>query len=93
MALTERVFRFPSNKRAERNDLKGQLNYVIDEAVEAAEAYRDCEGDHRIIEELWDTVQAAEGALRKFPRRKVVVGLARVKFKSLHRGDYGKTER
>lgn len=89
MALTERVFRFPSNRRAERTDLKGQLNYVVEEAIEAAEAFRDNEGEHRIIEELWDTVQAAEGALRKFPLRKVIVGLARVKLKSLHRGDYG----
>ena len=82
-------YRFPSNRRAEESSLKGQISYVMLEAQEAYDALHDGEGPDRIIEELWDTIQAAEGALRKFHPLKVLVGLARVKVKSLHRGDYG----
>ena len=88
MALKD-VYRFPENRRAKATDLLGQLRYVRLEANEAIAAALGDEGDDRIIEETWDTIQAAEGVLRKFSLWKVLKGLARVKLKSLHRGDYG----
>lgn len=81
-------YRFHENNRAKATDLEGQVKYVLMEACEIADAYMDGEGPDRIIEETWDTIQAAEGVLRKFPLSKVLVGLAYVKLKSLHRGDY-----
>lgn len=87
MALKD-VYRFPSNLRARKTTLADQADYIIDEAYEAYDALFFNEGDDRIIEETWDVIQAAEGLLRKFPLWKVIVGLARVKIKSLKRGDY-----
>ena len=46
------------------------------------------EGDARVIEELWDVMHAAEGALRKFPIVKVAWGLMYVIWKNALRGDY-----
>ena len=88
MALKD-VYRFPENKRAKANDLLEQLRYVRLEANEAIAAALGDEGDDRIVEETWDVIQTAEGVLRKFTLWKVIKGLALVKLKSLHRGDYG----
>lgn len=87
------VYRFPANKRAEAATLAGQLRKLLEECFEVLEAYEDNEGDVRIIEELWDVIQAAEGALRKFPLLAVLKGLAMVKIKSRQRGDYRKEAR
>ena len=82
-------YRFPPNERAERTTLLGQIKYVKAEAHEMLQALLDGEGDDRVIEECWDTIQASEGVLRKFPLFKVLRGWALVKVKSLKRGDYG----
>ena len=82
------VFRFPPNRRARQTALLDQLHYAKAEAEEAIEAEERGEGADRVIEETWDVIQAAEGVLRKFTLVQVVKGFARVKLKSLHRGDY-----
>ena len=87
MALKD-MYRFPANRRAAKTTILEQIRYVEAEAQEMLQAFVEGEGDDRVIEECWDTIQSAEGVLRKFPRLKVVVGWARVKLKSLHRGDY-----
>ena len=84
------IYRFPANRRAEAATLAGQLRKLLEETREALEAYEGKEGEERIIEELWDVIQAAEGALRKFPLLAVIKGLAMVKIKSRQRGDYRK---
>lgn len=86
------LYRFPSNKRAEQLKLLEQIEYVKSEVEEARQALLMKEGDARVIEELWDAMQTIEGALRKFPRKKVVIGLSCVKLKCRHRGDYVKWE-
>lgn len=83
-------YRFPPNRRAERLKLLEQIEYIRQEVEEARQALLLGEGDDRVIEELWDVVQTTEGGLRKFPRWRVMVGHARVKLKSLMRGDYGR---
>jgi hypothetical protein len=90
--MKEHVYRFPENRRADAASMSDQLRKVREEACEAHCAYIYEEGSGRIIEELWDVIQAAEGALRKFPLPEVVKGLALVKIKSRHRGDYRKAE-
>jgi hypothetical protein len=86
------IYRFPANKRAESAFMSDQLRKVREEAGEAYSAYVYEEGSSRIVEELWDTIQAVEGALRKFPLPDVIKGLAVVKIKSRHRGDYKRGE-
>lgn len=85
-------YRFPLNRRAKKLSLTNQVGYIEGELEEVKTAILRIEGDSRVIEELWDVIQAAEGALRKFPLIDVIKGLARVKLKSLHRGDYVKWE-
>lgn len=82
------LYMFPENLRAKESTLDKQLRKVMEEAGEAWFAHDKAEGDERIIEELWDVVQAAEGALRKFPKRSVLKGFAVVKLKGHRRGDY-----
>lgn len=84
------IYRFPSNKRAEMLSLTDQVSYIEGELREVKQAILLCEGDMRVIEELWDVAQTIEGALRKFPIHKVVFGFFLVLFKSRRRGDYGK---
>lgn len=81
-------YRFPANRRAGKASLGAQVDKVYEETCEALAAVSLKEGDDRVIEELWDVIHAAEGALRKFPIIKVVKGLARVKVKNRQRGDY-----
>ena len=81
-------YRFPSNRRAEKLKPLEQIEYVKGEAEELKEALLLGEGDMRVIEEAWDVIQTTEGVLRKFPTWMVVIGCARVKLKSWHRGDY-----
>ena len=81
-------FRFPANNRARETDLHEQINYTCEECLEMYTASKNIEGDGRVIEECWDTIHAAEGVLRKFPLRKVIVGYFAVLLKNLKRGDY-----
>ena len=87
-----KIYHFPSNRRAEDLDLEGQLLKISEECREVLDAYLNNEGRARIIEELWDLIQAVEGALRKFLLSEVIRGFARVKLKSAHRGDYARWE-
>ena len=82
------VYRFPENQRAAGACVCDQIDYVLNEAYEAVNAYVLDEGDERIIEELWDVVQTAEGALRKFAYSDVVAGYYAVIEKCEERGDY-----
>ena len=82
--------RFPDNQKAAAQSLGAQLGKVTEETREAVAAYDDGEGSARVIEELWDVIQAAEGALRKFGPLAVLKGLVRVKLKCFARGDYMK---
>lgn len=82
------VYRFPENQRAEALTLCEQLEYLRGEAKEAVYAWYEGEGPERVIEELWDVVQTAEGALRKFAYPDVVAGYYLVKDKCEERGDY-----
>lgn len=84
------IYRFRPNRRAEAETLGAQLGKVAEETREAVAAFDGAEGDDRIIEELWDVIQAAEGALRKFHPARVSLGLVYVVFKSIMRGDYMK---
>lgn len=84
----KKLFLFPQNKRASEASVAGQAAKIAEEAHEVVQAYEDDEGKMRIIEETFDCIQACEGLLRKFPMRDVIVELARVKIKSIGRGDY-----
>lgn len=86
--MEERLYRFPSNKRAEAEALGAQLGKLAEETAEAVAAYDDGECPARIIEETWDVIQAAEGVLRKFGPPAVMKGFAMVLLKSIARGDY-----
>ena len=85
-------YRFPLNRRAKKLSLTNQVGYIEGELEEVKTAILRIEGNSRVLEELWDVIQAAEGALRKVPLIDVVKGLARVKLKSAHRGDYARWE-
>ena len=86
--MKDSLYRFPSNNRAEAETLGAQLGKLAEETAEAVAAYNDGECPARIIEEVWDVIQAAEGVLRKFGPPAVTMGLAFVKAKSIERGDY-----
>ena len=86
--MKQRIYRFPANQRAQAATLSGQLLKIMEEAREVLQAYDEKEGSARVIEELWDLIQAAEGALRKFPLSDVIKGFILVKLKSRKRGDY-----
>ena len=82
------MYLFPENQRAAAHTLGAQLGKLAEETAEAVAAYDEREGSARIVEELWDVIQAAEGALRKFSFGIVLNGLASVTLKSYRRGDY-----
>ena len=88
MRKSTRIYRFPSNRRAEELSLTDQVCYIEGELKEVKQAILLCESKHRIIEELWDTVHAAESALRKFPLADVARGFIFVLRKNAKRGDY-----
>ena len=85
--LEERLYRFPENLKAKENTYSNQLSKIEEECEEVAEAWVD-DGDGRVIEELWDLIQAAEGMLRKYPAEKVWAGRSLVISKCEDRGDY-----
>lgn len=82
------MYRFEENKRAARASFGDQLNKLSEELTEVYDAFIDGEPDSRLIEELWDVIQAAEGCLRKFDENAVSKGLTFVHAKSFERGDY-----
>lgn len=82
------MYRFEENKRAVRASFGDQLNKLSEELTEVCDAFIDGEPDSRVIEELWDVIQAAEGCLRKFAYSAVLKGLIFVRKKSRERGDY-----
>ena len=90
--MEDSLYRFPENKQAENSCLLDQLCKLHEEALEAKLAYLTNEGSARIIEELWDAIQAAEGALRKFPLQDVKESRAFVLDKCQQRGDYEGSE-
>lgn len=83
-----RLYRFSKNIRASKNGVGEQSLKCLEEAREIVQAVNDGEPASRVIEEAWDCIQACEGVLRKFPSLSVARSLARVKIKSVKRGDY-----
>ena len=83
-----KLYRFPANSRAEALTLREQIDYVLDEAAEAAEAHAGFLGDEQTIGELWDVIHAAEGALRKFDPKMVTDCYYLTMAKNNRRGDY-----
>ena len=57
-------FRFPAYAMA--NDIVEEVNQTWDEAEEAVVAFEEGESYERVVEELMDTIHAAESALRLF---------------------------
>ena len=88
MKKAKHPYRFPENAQAKAATANQQIRKILEEAKEVYWAWEELEPDERVIEETWDTINACEGLLRKFPLRKVLVGLVRVKIKCLQRGDY-----
>ena len=84
----EKLYRFPANKEAAALDLGEQIDKMAEELAEVKAAFVACEGEARIIEELWDFIQAGEGALRKFHERDVERGRLGVFLKCKQRGNY-----
>lgn len=84
------LYRFPSNAQAERNTVGDQILKLDEELNEVAKAWA-CEcgsSNDRLIEELWDLIQVAEGVLRKFDESDVVRCYGLVLEKCAKRGDY-----
>lgn len=79
---------FPDNKKAENASVLDQALKVREEGNETFSAALNKEGDRRIVEEALDTIQAAEGLLRKYPEGLVLATKAKVKLKCTRRGDY-----
>lgn len=82
------LYSFPENRRAARETVSGQLCKLQEEAGEASAAYVDKEGAARVVEEVLDTIQAAEGVLRKFDQALVLACYSDVVEKCRSRGDY-----
>ncbi len=82
------LFLFPQNSRAKEATVAEQISKILEEAQEVVQAYEDDEDDARIVEETFDCIQACEGLLRKFSKRDVIIEFAKVKIKSMRRGDY-----
>ena len=83
-----RLYRFPANSRAKKASLTEQIDYAGGEVTEAADALVYEGSNMRVIEELWDAIHAAEGALRKFKPQQVRDGYYLVMSKNNERGDY-----
>lgn len=86
--MEEGLYRFPPNKRAEEADLGEQIDKIFEEAMEVAYAWVTNDYEERIVEELWDVIQAAEGALRKFPYHLVWCERRAVIANGVRRGDH-----
>lgn len=83
-----RLYRFPANSRAKKTSLAEQIDYAGGEVTEAIDALVYEGSNMRVIEELWDTIHAAEGALRKFKPQQVHDGYLMVMAKNNERGDF-----
>lgn len=68
-----------------------QLDKVLEEADELADALHDGDADHA-CREAWDVVQAVEGILRRCPDHVVERARADVMLRCSRRGDYGEIE-
>ena len=88
-ARAAELYRFPENKRAADARLDEQVQKLFEEFLEVVDAHANGEPDSRVIEELWDVIQAVEGCFRKFDENDVLNGLRFVLRKSEERGDYG----
>lgn len=86
-ARHESPYRFPENKQAAELDAASQLDKVLEEADELADALIEQDADHA-CREAWDVIQAAEGVLRKFPEEAVRLAHAAVMLRCSRRGDY-----
>lgn len=84
-------YRFPPNKQASGLDAASQLDKVLEEADELADALHDGDADHA-CREAWDVVQAVEGILRKMPEETVRLAHAAVMLRCSRRGDYGEID-
>lgn len=84
----ESPYRFPANRQAAELDAASQLDKVLEEADELADALHDGDADHA-CREAWDVIQAAEGVLRKHPEEAVRLAHAAVMLRCSRRGDYG----
>lgn len=87
-ARHESPYRFPPNKQAAGLDAASQLDKVLEEADELADALHDGDADHA-CREAWDVVQAVEGILRRCPDHVVERARADVMLRCSRRGDYG----
>ena len=87
----ESPYRFPANRQAAELDAASQLDKVLEEADELADALHDGDADHA-CREAWDVIQAAEGVLRKMPEETVRLAHAAVMLRCSRRGDYGEID-
>lgn len=87
-ARHESQYRFPPNKQAAGLDAASQLDKVLEEADELADALHEGDADHA-CREAWDVIQAAEGILRRCPEAVVERARADVMLRCSRRGDYG----
>lgn len=87
----ESPYRFPANRRAAGLDAASQLDKVLEEADELADALHEGDADHA-CREAWDVIQAAEGILRRCPEAVVERARADVVLRCSRRGDYGEIE-
>lgn len=90
-ARHESPYRFPPNKQAAGLDAASQLDKVLEEADELADALHDGDADHA-CREAWDVVQAVEGILRRCSDAIVERARADVMLRCSKRGDYGEIE-
>ena len=88
------LYRFPNNAQAERNTVGNQILKLDEELNEVAKAWA-CEcgsSNDRLIEEVLDLIQTAEGVLRKFDESDVLRCYWTVLKKCGKRGDYERAE-
>lgn len=84
----ESPYRFPANRQASELCVLDQIDKVLEEADELADALHDGDDEHA-CREAWDVIQAAEGVLRKMPEEAVRLAHAAVMLRCSRRGDYG----
>lgn len=87
-ARHESPYRFPPSKQAAGLDAASQLDKVLEEADELADALHEGDAEHA-CREAWDVIQAVEGILRRFPDHVVERARADVMLRCSRRGDYG----
>ena len=90
-ARHESPYRFPANKQAAEKDSISQLDKVLEEADELADALHEGDAEHA-CREAWDVIQAVEGILRRCPGHVVERARADVMLRCSRRGDYGEIE-